>query len=90
MVDDMWAEDCIDPTHHKNGVESVMEMITRLSATVRSLDNEYTNRVIVLVSHGDPCQALDSMSCGVKPTELRTKLPFYLNCEIRELKIKPN
>lgn len=86
MVHEMWAEDSVDPTHHKYGVESIMEMIHRLSGLVRQLDKEYNDRVIVLVSHGDTCQTLDSVFLGISPNEFRTKLPDYKNCEIRELK----
>ena len=84
IVTEMWARDAADPTHKFNGVESVMEMVLRTSKLVEQLDREFEDRIIILVSHGDPCQCLHAVFIGIHPSEFRS-LPDFKNCEIREL-----
>ena len=84
IVEEMWAKDAADPTHKYNGVESVMEMVLRMSRLVQQLDREFEDHIIILVSHGDPCQCLHTVFIGLSPGEFR-KLPDFKNCEIREL-----
>ena len=83
-VHQMWAHDFADPTHNEFGVESVMEMVIRLSRIVVELDKEYTERIIILVSHGDPCMCIEAVCKGISPNEFRNNRDIG-NCEIREL-----
>ena len=84
IVAEMWSKDAIDPTHKYNGVESVMEMVLRMSRLVQQLDNEFKDRIVILCSHGDPCQILHTVFIGLPPNEFRSQ-PDFKNCEIREL-----
>ena len=87
VVEEMWSRDAIDPTHKYNDVESVMEMVLRMSRLVKQLDSQFEDRIIVLCSHGDPCQILHTVFIGLPPNEFRNQ-PDYKNCEIRELIFK--
>ena len=81
----IFRRDYEDPTHKDNGCESLMEMVLRLSRLLQSLDDEYTDKVLLLVSHGDPVLALFAVSSGIPPNERWTHLPQFTNCDIREL-----
>ena len=85
-VHKMWALDYTDPTHTSFGVESVMHMVTRLSNIIQQLDKEYTDHIIIMVSHGDPCQCIHTVFMGLSPNEFRKTNDGMKNCEIRELK----
>ena len=85
LVHQMWAHDFADPTHNEFGVESVMEMVVRLSRILVELDTEYTERIVILVSHGDPCMCIEAVCKGISPNEFRNNRDIT-NCEIRELK----
>ncbi len=83
----IWALDEADPTHNEYGIESVMEIVFRMSQTIQKLDKDYCERIIIMVSHGDPCQCIHSVFMGISPNEYR-KHDGMQNCEIRELKEK--
>ena len=82
----IWALDEADPTHNEYGIESVMEMVYRMSQIIQKLDKEYNGRVIIMVSHGDPSQCIHSVFAGMSPNEYRKSRNGIKNCEIRELK----
>ena len=81
----IFKRDYEDPTHKDNGCESLMEMVLRLSRLLQSLDEEFSGRIIVLVSHGDPLIALFAVCSGVPPNERWTRVPRFNNCDVREL-----
>ena len=81
----IWDLDPEDPTHSTYGNESVMDVVTRTSKLLQSLDEEFSNRIILLVSHGDVIQILSTLFYGVPPSKHHT-LPYIGNCEIREVK----
>ena len=81
----VWDVDVVDPTHTDFGNESVMDVVMRTSRLLQSLDDEFTDRIIILVSHGDTLQILSTLFFGCSPPEHRT-LPNLDNCDIRELK----
>lgn len=84
-VHEMWKNDEMDPTAANNGVESVSSMTLRLTRVIKDYDTGCEDLVIVLVSHGDPCQCLHSFFIGLPPNEFRASGRGYGNCEIREL-----
>lgn len=81
----MWALDEADPTHKQFGIESVMEMVTRMSRVIQDLDKSNSNRIIVMVSHGDPSQCIHSVFMGISPNLFRKTGHGITNCEVREL-----
>ena len=74
-----------DPTHTKYGNESVMAVVLRTSRLVKTLDEDYKDKIIILVSHMDPLQILATTFLGMSPGEHRS-LPFLGNCSIKELR----
>ena len=84
VVRKLWSQDRDDPTHNEYGAESVMEMVVRMSHLIQQLDKEYTGRIIVMISHGDPSQCIHTVFMGLSPCEFRTQ-PGFQNCEIRQL-----
>ncbi len=84
-VHKMWSLDYADPTHTSYNVESLMHMVSRLSNIVQQLDNEYNDRIIIMVSHGDPCQCIYTVFMGLSPNEFRKGPDDMKNCDIREL-----
>ena len=65
----IFKRDYEDPTHKDNGCESLMEMVLRLSRLLQSLDEEFDDKILLLVSHGDPLLALFAVCSGVPPNE---------------------
>ena len=81
----VWEMDAADPMQTKYGNESVMEVLLRTSRLVQSLEDEFHDHVILLVSHGDTLQILCALFTGVGPNAHRS-LPNLHVCEARELK----
>lgn len=81
----VFEQDYIDPTHKLSGCESVTEMVLRMSRLVNDLDKEFNERIIILVSHGDPLLTLWAIFQGVPPNERLHHLKGFGNCDIREL-----
>ena len=81
----VWDLDAVDPTHTDFGNESLMDIVMRASRFIQSLDEEFTDKIIVLVSHGDVLRIVSTLFLGLSPSEYTT-LPELYNCEIRELK----
>ena len=81
----IFKRDYEDPTHKDNGCESLMEMVLRLSRLLQSLDEEFDDKILLLVSHGDPLLALFAVCSGVPPNERWTRLQNFTNCDVREL-----
>lgn len=81
----IFTRDYEDPTHKDKGCESLMEMVLRLSRLLQSLDEEYSDKILLLVSHGDPVLALFAVCSGIPPNERWTRLPHFTNCDLREL-----
>jgi broad specificity phosphatase PhoE len=68
----------------KNKVESGEEILVRLTAFIRSLENRYREKTVLLVSHGDPLQVLQAYWKGLGPNQARL-LPYLQPGELREL-----
>ena len=83
-AEEIFQADIIDPTHTNYGCEPVMNVITRMSHLVQSLDREFQDHILVLVSHGDPLYYLACVMAGVPTTEFAASFEFH-NCDIREL-----
>ena len=73
-----------DPSHTKYGIESVISVVERMSTLVKKLDEEYKDKIFLLVSHLDPLQILITTFLGIPPGD-HTSLPLLENCNIREL-----
>ncbi len=65
---------------------SVASVATRVKDLIVDLETRFREHVIVLVSHGDTLQILQTVFVGLSPGQHRS-LPHLANCEVRELVI---
>lgn len=82
----VWAADETDPDHADDNVEPIAAVLDRTSALVRELDRRYSGRDILLVSHGDPLQILQTAFLRIDPSRHRS-LPALATAEIRPLRL---
>jgi probable phosphoglycerate mutase len=73
---DAWNKDAVDPDQMIDGVESANSVRRRMVAVIRSLEAEFSDRDIVLVSHGDPLRLLQTAFEGLH-TALNRTLPYF-------------
>jgi broad specificity phosphatase PhoE len=73
---DAWKMDAVDPDQEIDGVESATAVRRRMVDTVLSLEADFSDRDIVLVSHGDPLRLLQTAFEGLD-TALNRTLPYF-------------
>jgi probable phosphoglycerate mutase len=73
---DTWNKDAIDPDQMIDGVESANSVRRRMVDAVLSLEADFSDRDIVLVSHGDPLRLLQTAFEGMD-TALNRTLPYF-------------
>lgn len=56
----VWDADILDGAHKHNDVESTQEVIARTTSLIMDLEQEYSGRTMLLVSHGDALQILQT------------------------------
>lgn len=81
----VWNLDKENPKHKEFEVESAQEVQERALSLIKDLEDKYANKKILLVSHGD---VLQIMQTGVlnKSAKEHRQLPHLNVAEIRELK----
>ncbi len=88
----VWTQDAVDPTHTADGVESVVAVLERALGLVRRLEEEAARRgageAILLVSHGDTLQILETGLLGACPGSHRERVA-WVNAEVRPLRLAP-
>jgi glucosyl-3-phosphoglycerate phosphatase len=84
----VWAHDALDGAHKHNDVESTQEVLARTTSLVADLEKEYSGRNILMVSHGDVLQILQTAFERVAPGSHRL-LPPLQTGQIRKLELKP-
>ena len=80
----VWLNDIDDHNHKIKNVESVAEVLKRVIKLITNLENKYTNQNILLVSHGDTLQILQTFFENIKPSQHRS-LKHLKVAEIRKL-----
>ncbi|XWS67629.1 hypothetical protein CRYUN_Cryun04dG0022100 [Craigia yunnanensis] len=58
---EIWAMDEKDPFMRPEGGESVDDVASRLSSAMTTMESEYQGCAILVVSHGDPLQILQTI-----------------------------
>ena len=81
----VWENDAKDYKHKINEVESVDEILSRVTALILSLEHKYNGRKILLVSHGDTLQILQTAFAKIHPSHHPSSSYLGL-AEIRILK----
>jgi len=84
----VWNDDIVDATHKNNGVESIEEVTERVTSFINRLEATYMDKNILLVSHGDTLQILQTAFQKVDGSAHRS-LPHLETAEIRELQLQP-
>ncbi len=80
----VWQGDVIDDANRAFGCESPIQVRDRVLSLVRDLESGYQQKEILLVSHGDTIQILETFFSGVRPG-LHRSLPHMDTAQIREL-----
>lgn len=82
----VWEKDAINPDNKDNFVESPREVLKRVTALVSELEKEYSDKKILLVSHGDALQILQTGFQKVLPS-LHRSIQHLETGEVRELSL---
>lgn len=84
----VWENDKKDAQHKSDAVESVEEVMERMTSFVREIEELYTGFNVILVSHGDPLQILETAFCEMDPREHRDIQPMKTG-ELRRVVFQP-
>lgn len=82
----VWAADTASPDHSERHVESVNAVLARVTAFIIALEQRYSGREILLVSHGDTLQILQAGFSRMNPGRHRD-LPPFEPAEIRRFRL---
>ncbi|KAL0292941.1 UNVERIFIED_CONTAM: hypothetical protein Sradi_6965700 [Sesamum radiatum] len=63
---DIWAMDEKDPFMQPEGGESVDDVVTRLTKALAIMESEFHECTVLIVSHGDPLQILQTILSAAK------------------------
>lgn len=80
----MWDKDGADPHHTDANVESAEEVVARVSSLIHDLEGAYSHKKILLVSHGDALQMLQTFFEGT-PSSAHRSLPHLKVAEVRKM-----
>ncbi len=81
---EIWREDAIDANRQPRAVESVNQVMARVTSVVRECEDRYTDTILLLVSHGDALQILQAAFAGLDGS-LHRQLEHLNTAEVREL-----
>lgn len=84
---DVWNDDSNNPHHKNNNVESTAEVLERTVALINELEEQYAGKKILLVSHGDALQILQTAFEKISSAYHRN-LRHLEVAEIRQLILK--
>ena len=81
---DVWQADLADPDGEFRGVESANRVMARTTALIGELESRYRQATLLLISHGDAMQILQTAFAGRCASQHR-QLPPLQTAEIRPL-----
>ena len=84
--DTIWQNDAKNPEHSFNGVEPANHVMERVTAVISDMENRYIDKSILIISHGDPLQFLETAMQNIPITE-HQKCPLMNLGEIKELRL---
>ena len=82
--EDVWREDAVNPDSNHRGVESVNEVMSRVTSVVTEYEDQYSDATILLVSHGDALQILQTAFARMEGSAHR-QLDHLHTSQIRQL-----
>jgi broad specificity phosphatase PhoE len=80
----VWQQDAVNPDSHARGVESVNQVMARVSSVVVDYEVQYTAATVLFVSHGDALQILQTAFARLDASTHR-RLEHLHTAEIRQL-----
>lgn len=80
----VWDDDISDPDHKHANVESTTEVMARVSHLIHDLEERYAGKNILVVSHGDALQILQTFFEN-KPSASHRSLPHLKVAEVRRV-----
>ena len=83
----VWAADETNPGHADGNVEPVTAVLDRTTAFIVDLEQRYSGRDILLVSHEDTLRILQAGFLRMNPSRHRS-LPDLATAEIRPLRLR--
>jgi len=81
---DVWDKDVFNPDHKDANVESTTEVVARVASLIHDLEELYAGKNILLVSHGDALQILQTFFEN-KPSATHRALPQVKVAEVRRV-----
>jgi probable phosphoglycerate mutase len=82
----IWAKDEISADNRPDAVESANQVMTRVSELVSDYENRHVDMTLLLVSHGDALQILQTAFCKQDAATHRQQ-PHLETAEIRQLRL---
>ncbi|XP_058090673.1 uncharacterized protein LOC131237051 [Magnolia sinica] len=81
---EIWALDEKDPFMSPEGGESVADVVSRLTTALATMEAEFQGCAILVVSHGDPLQILQTMLDAAKSSagDLLSRIKGITECSI--------
>jgi len=87
--DQVWQQDEVNPDSRVRGVESANQVMARVTAVIADYENQYSAATILLVSHGDALQILQTAFARLDASTHR-QLEHLHTAEIRQLLMTGN
>jgi len=84
IYSEIWRRDSADANHQSWNIESAVSVRKRVTELVFPIEGKMKDETILLVSHGDPLQLLQTAFIGCDTTLYRS-LPDWETAEIRDL-----
>jgi probable phosphoglycerate mutase len=84
--DTVWAADRVSPDHAENNAEPATAVLDRTTGLIVSLERRYSGRDILLVSHGDTLQILQTGFARTNPGS-HADLPRLKPAQIRRFRL---
>ena len=83
----VWDADRASPDHAESRVEPASAVLARATAFIVALEERYSGRDILLVSHGDTLQILQTRFLGMNPGRHR-ELPHFEPAQMRRFNLR--
>jgi glucosyl-3-phosphoglycerate phosphatase len=84
--DIIWQNDALNPEKSFDGVEPANHLMERVTAVITDMEHKYLGKNILIVSHGDPLQFLETAFAGSSITEHQKYTLLDLG-EIKEIEL---
>lgn len=85
--DQVWQQDEVNPDSRVKDVESVNQVMARVTSVIADYENQYSAATILLVSHGDALQILQTAFARLDASTHR-QLEHLHTAEIRQLLLR--